>query len=128
MHKVFVYGTLRKGYGNHRLLETANFVSNGTTKEKYTMFASGIPYVNKHIPNTNIVGEVYEVNDKELVRLDQLEGYDPSRHEESWYKRELINVITENGNSVEAYIYFNDYNKEENIVESGDYQDYRKNY
>ncbi|WP_457623862.1 gamma-glutamylcyclotransferase, partial [Persephonella sp.] len=32
---IFVYGTLRKGFGNHRLLENAEFLGIGRTKEKY---------------------------------------------------------------------------------------------
>jgi gamma-glutamylcyclotransferase (GGCT)/AIG2-like uncharacterized protein YtfP len=124
MHKVFVYGTLRKGYGNNRLLTQATFLSKGETVNKYTMFASGIPYVNKHIETDTIKGELYEVTDKELERLDLLEGYNPSKHEDSWYKREKVDIKDENGSIEEAYIYFND-TKTNTIVESGDYTNYR---
>lgn len=126
MHKVFVYGTLRKGFGNHRLLTNSNFIGNAITKEKYTMFASGIPYVNKHIPTHNVIGEIYEVNDEQLNRLDALEGYNPDDHNNSWYKREKIKLNL-GDEEEEAYIYFNDY-KNETIVESGDYINYRKIY
>jgi gamma-glutamylcyclotransferase (GGCT)/AIG2-like uncharacterized protein YtfP len=125
MHKVFVYGTLKKGYGNHRLLVDSTFIGNAVTKQRYHLTASGIPFVNKTIPTSNIVGEVYEVTDKQLDRLDSLEGYDPNRHEESWYKREKIEVNLESGETMESYIYFNP-QVAPTVIESGNYDDYRK--
>ena len=125
MTKVVVYGTLRKGYGNHHLLETSSFLGNCLTKDKYSMFASGIPFVNKKINKTQIVGEVYEVTEPVLRRLDMLEGYSPEDHENSWYKREEIPVVMEDQSETNAFIYFN--NVETGTeVESGDYTVYRK--
>ena len=120
MHKsyVFVYGSLRKGFGNHRLLENSKFLGYGKTKEKYSLYADGIPYVVKE-PLTQIKGEIYQVDDETLHRLDQLEGHP------EFYKRELIDVITEDGKTIKAWIYFYPY-KKGNLIKSGDYKDYRR--
>jgi len=77
---VFVYGTLKKGHGNHRLLTNAKFIKTAETMPKYTMFdTGGFPAV---IPvgNTSIKGEIYEVTQDEARSLDSLEGY-PSMYD-----------------------------------------------
>lgn len=73
-----VYGTLRKGFGNHRLLnnEHCTLLGTETTKPNFHMVSlGGFPGV---IPDgkQSIVIEVYEVNSKDVEqRLDWLEGY-----------------------------------------------------
>ena len=73
---VFVYGTLKRGYGNHRLLEDAVFAGEAVTAPKYRMFDAGaFPYMvvdeDSGIP---IHGEVYVITPEILERLDSLEG------------------------------------------------------
>jgi len=91
VEKVFVYGTLKKGGVNHRLLKDALFLGEAKTKQKWTMIGSGysFPYVLKrdHALGGNIVGEVYYVTKPELSRLDMLEGV-PSH-----YKKQTIEVV-----------------------------------
>ncbi|MDQ7056677.1 MAG: gamma-glutamylcyclotransferase family protein [Persephonella sp.] len=120
MHKnfVFVYGTLRKGFWNHSFLGNSRFLGYGKTKEKYSLYADSIPYVVKE-PLTQIKGEIYEVDDETLQRLDELEGHP------SFYKRELVDVITEDGKLIKAWIYFYPY-KNGHLIQSGDYKDCRR--
>jgi len=104
LHKVFVYGTLKKGFGNHRLLDhgKAQFISEGTTNDKYTMLYYVFPFVSRTMtPKTTIEGEVYEVDDKTFTRLDRLEGYP------DFYDREQVLVDTPNG-KVKVWMYFCD--------------------
>ena len=114
---VFVYGTLRKGYWNHSLLENSKFLGKAITKEKYSLFADGIPYVVK-IPKTQIIGELYEVDKETLERLDRLEGHP------DFYKREEIEVLLDE-KPMKAWIYFYPHPKGK-FIKSGDYTDYKE--
>lgn len=125
-HLIFVYGTLRRGYGNNRRLidGKANFLSKGMTVEKYTLSAAGIPYVNTHVPRTRVVGEVWEVDNDCLASVDRLEGYNPSNHNNSWYKRVDTEIELKNGKIITAGMYEND-TIASHIIETGDYAKYR---
>jgi len=77
-HKVFVYGTLKRGYGNSKLLEGATFLGKARTQERWAMIGKGaaFPYLlEENEKGFHILGEVYVVSDEELNRLDNLEGY-----------------------------------------------------
>lgn len=106
MEKVFVYGTLKRGHGNHVLLEQSKFLGAGVTTEKYVMYKSGVPFVSKQLKLTTIFGELYSVDELTLNNLDMLEGHP------NWYKREKISIsyISDEGktNTTEAWLYFND--------------------
>ena len=72
MSNVFVYGTLRKEEGLNHILEDSNFL--GTTTVKGTLIDLGA-YPGLILTNTQeITGEVYEVDESTLDRLDQVEG------------------------------------------------------
>ena len=117
---IFVYGTLRKGFHNHKLLSFTTYLGTAKTAEKYTMYTSGIPFVNCTPAISQIAGELYSVSDECLSWVDNLESYNPNSPETSWYVREEIDVIIESGEKQKASIYFNDKNKGR-IVCSGDY-------
>jgi gamma-glutamylcyclotransferase (GGCT)/AIG2-like uncharacterized protein YtfP len=72
--KVLVYGSLKKGFGNHdAFLSTATLL--GTTKIPGKMYSLGAyPGVRLDEPG-EIHCEVYSVDSKTLQRLDQLEGF-----------------------------------------------------
>ena len=78
-HRVFVYGTLKRGLRNHVLLERAraSFVGPArTTRASFAMLLAdaGYPYVVKTTTNARAIdGEVYAVDDDTLERLDALE-------------------------------------------------------
>ena len=112
MHLVFVYGTLKKGFGNHRCFEEfglkAVFKGRCQTREQYPLVVNGLPYlldmptVGKHV-----LGELYEVNGPCRDQLDQLESHP------KFYKRRLTDVVMLNKSQkptsevVNAWIYFN---------------------
>ena len=94
-HLVFVYGSLKHGFGNHRVLGSAEFIGPYVTPSCYTMRSMGaFPFVEKS-GDTPISGEIYEVDEDGLRALDCLEGHP------TFYKREKID--TDYG---EAWIYF----------------------
>lgn len=102
-HIVFVYGTLKRGYGNNRLLIGSNFVTEATTKEKYPLVVHGIPFLND-VPGKGhrVSGEIWEVNDLTLFKLDQLEG-----HGRGFYERRKITVVRDDTQEeINAWVYF----------------------
>lgn len=72
-NKVAVYGTLRAGFGNHRLLQDSEYV--GPVSIKGVMYDLGA-YPAVSLKGDNLIScEVYEVDDTTLGKLDWLEGH-----------------------------------------------------
>ena len=73
---VFVYGTLKEGYGNHSCLRGSPRISEGWLSG-FEMWKSGIPYVRRNNDlESKVYGEVYRVTwDTVLHSLDILEGH-----------------------------------------------------
>lgn len=78
---VFVYGTLKRGHHNHRVLgPDPKFVGHALTNTKYKMLDAGFPVLlalTKDDPEDAghyVEGEVYDVDLTTAKRLDQLEG------------------------------------------------------
>jgi gamma-glutamylcyclotransferase (GGCT)/AIG2-like uncharacterized protein YtfP len=115
VERLFVYGTLRRSYWNHRYIAHCRFIGKGLTKEKYAMFCNGIPFVCKEPKVSRIVGELYEVDEKTLQAIDRLEGHP------DWYIRELTQVEVD-GKTYTAWLYFCPEAKGV-LIESGDYRD-----
>jgi gamma-glutamylcyclotransferase (GGCT)/AIG2-like uncharacterized protein YtfP len=96
---VFVYGTLKSGSYNNRLLADSTLLGVGTTRERWTMLDGGFPVV---LPGEDgyVVGEVYEIGHKfTLARLDRLEsnGY--------MYQREVVDIVLSSGETIKAWMY-----------------------
>lgn len=107
LHSVFVYGTLKTGFGNWNSLlkDKSTFVSEAETKEKMFMVDNGsFPYVSDELQHTTIKGEVFVVDDRTLKTLDRLEGYNPTSNF-NHYDRKIKTVILKDGRELEAYIY-----------------------
>ncbi|MFA7327117.1 MAG: gamma-glutamylcyclotransferase family protein [Candidatus Kapaibacterium sp.] len=99
MVKVFVYGTLRKGCTNHRLLEDIDFVDAECKGiERFWKVGYSFPFA-RHNKESKIYGELYSVDKETLARLDLLEGHP------SFYKRELLRVSDSKGKEYQAWIY-----------------------
>lgn len=115
---VFVYGTLKKGFSNHRLLASSELLGVAQTVKKYAMYSTGVPIVVKGEEVSRIHGELYRVDETTLVYLDSLEGHP------DWYRREEVDVFVEDqeeGMRTErAWIYFN-LDKRGTLVPSGKY-------
>mmetsp|Transcript_43205 Transcript_43205/g.50051 ORF Transcript_43205/g.50051 Transcript_43205/m.50051 type:complete len:159 (+) Transcript_43205:46-522(+) len=132
VNKIFVYGTLRKGFYNHHFLEEdTEFIGKAKSVNEYKMTAReyiirggrkrAVPFVSK-TPECSITGEIYEVSNNTLKLLDRLENHP------FWYVREEVEfVLTEDNTDgepkvVKAWIYFNELDKGEIDVESGDFE------
>lgn len=100
LHTVFTYGTLKRGFPNHYFLRQARFAGQARTVEPYALYADEFPLVYPGASVSTIRGEVYEVDDNTLARLDRLEGH-PDH-----YRRTEIKVRLDTGETVRAWIYF----------------------
>ena len=100
---IFAYGTLMSGLGNHHFLQAETFVGRATTIQKYSLFAAGVPFVNPTDQRTLILGEVWEVSQEALVKIDKLEG------NPDWYTRTPVQVKYEDDGlgPTDVEIYFN---------------------
>lgn len=99
---IAVYGTLKKGQGNHpRFLSRAEFVGSGITQDKYPLLIDGLPYL---LPEKGtghrVEMHVFRVTDEMLYDVDILEGHP------RWYVREQIPVHVGSETHM-AWTYFN---------------------
>lgn len=96
-HTVAVYGSLRQGLGNHRLLESSELIGTYGVLLPYTMLDLGsFPgIVHNKWKNNPLTVELYEVDDDVMEDLDFLEGYP------SFYNREQVMIEDK-----QALIYF----------------------
>ena len=96
--KVFVYGTLMKGHGNHGYyLSQSEFLGKGEIAS-YALYAvSSFPGIVPEV-GEKVKGEDYIVDRDTLKRLDSLEG------EGSLYLRKLVEVLVE-GQIVQGWTY-----------------------
>lgn len=113
---IAVYGSLRKGYGNHAILKDAELVSTEVVNIPFKMVSlGGFPGLVPDESNHNITIEIYRVNETEYRRVERLEGYP------HFYQKALIN--TSQG-ELEVYVLNDPMYKNDNHVESGDWIEY----
>ncbi len=108
---VAVYGTLRRGERNHRLLDGAQFLGTGlvagalfdmprTPRREYAYPAL------VEASDGRVAVEVYRlVSDEMLANLDALELYDPSDEASSEYLRRIVAVFDCSVSRAYAYLY-----------------------
>jgi gamma-glutamylaminecyclotransferase len=100
---LFVYGTLKRGNGNHRLLKAikAEFVAEVSTAEKLPLIVRGLPYLlNKPGTGYHVKGELFNLVKGGWSELDRLEGHP------RFYRREFVDVRDTAGNVLRVQTYF----------------------
>jgi gamma-glutamylcyclotransferase (GGCT)/AIG2-like uncharacterized protein YtfP len=75
MHRVFVYGTLRRGESHAQLMQGARFLGSHITDPRYTLCDMSEYPAAVSWGATAIHGEVYEVDNALLRRLDEYEEF-----------------------------------------------------
>lgn len=92
---LFVYGSLKKGFDNNKLLEkSTKRLGKASTVGKFGMFEDSFgnyPYLVKK-PINRISGELYEIKRKDL--LDQIDEFEGAP---DYYQRKKIKVKTHHG-------------------------------
>lgn len=111
MYNVLVYGSLKKGFHNHRLLESSKLLNDNVFFTGKMASLGAFPCCTQH-GNTKITGELYEVDDVTLSRLDSLEGHP------SFYERKIVRT-----SAGDAWIYLidqpNRYEDNARLVKNG---------
>ena len=81
-NKVFVYGTLKAGFGNNILLKDSKLIEPEAYVvdwKMYSMFSNAFPVavpISEGQAKTHLIkGEVYEIDNSTELKLDRLEGY-----------------------------------------------------
>ncbi len=116
--RVFVYGTLLAGEGNHRLLANAKLVGEARTEPAFELRDLG------YFPGLvrggacSVVGEVYAVDAETLARLDALEGHP------RFYRRTRIALA--DGTNVETYLLTPEQVEGRPVIVSGNWRSRRK--
>lgn len=113
MNTIAVYGTLKKGHGNHRLIagqyegEPIKAVLRGFEMRDVGAF----PFIRRE-PKGIVHVEVYRLpSDRAeglIRRMDMLEGYSPNRSN-VFYVREQVEVeLVESGERMQVWVYTGD--------------------
>jgi len=89
-HVVAVYGTLKRGFGNHRVIAPGQFLGTDTTPGFVMHSLGGFPGVVRGDGTIHI--EVYAVDDQTMGSLDCLEGYRASDPLRGFYDRVQIDT------------------------------------
>ena len=98
---VSVYGTLKQGWGNHRLLERSPIRTGHIGISK--LDGVGFPII-KLGDTYRLNVEVYSVNRRDLSSLDSLEGYTEGV-KPRFYDRKRVDVTMEDGSILNTYVY-----------------------
>jgi gamma-glutamylcyclotransferase (GGCT)/AIG2-like uncharacterized protein YtfP len=103
-HLIFVYGTLRKDERNHYILKGANCITTKAwTHGKLFDTHLGYPVLQENEEGT-VYGELYEISEEQLEKLDELEGY-YGENEKNYYERKFQLIYTDS-QMFEALLYY----------------------
>ena len=103
---VAVYGSLKQGFHNHKLINPEQnnslFVGRGYTIDRFIMYSLGsYPAISREGEGNLIDVEVYDVDDLCLLYLDMLEGH-PKYYER---KQVTISMYDTTLSDITAWIY-----------------------
>lgn len=116
-----VYGTLRKGNGNHVYVANAEFLGEMKTEPKFTMYGKnwGFPIVST-TGDTSLTVEVYKTKDEKVINgVNRLERYSGVRnHPQNWY--DTVDIETPWGNA-NMFVMETERGTEKDIIVDGDW-------
>lgn len=99
---VFVYGTLKRGYGNgRRCLGTSTFIGEAiSVNANFEMQHVGFPILwEVSEGGAKVIGEIFLASPEDMMHCDQLEGHP------RMYKREKRQFMTSDGKTDWAWVY-----------------------
>ena len=117
---VFVYGTLLKGLCRDQALKTSRCLGPATIKANLYDFG---PFPGIRPGNSMVIGELYEVDEITLLKLNDIEGYCIDEPEWSLYiPKHIEATLLATGMTTEAITYFFNQSEQGLPIESGDYR------
>lgn len=132
-HTLLVYGSLRKGANNNRLMDGADYI--GTTKlPGFSLFELGGWFPG--VKNTEaerpwideVVVDIYgDVSDEQLKRLDHYEGYYEDAPNNSLFRRIPVTTLVDEFPKTTPQVYvYNGAVDLAKVIESGDWIEFTK--
>jgi gamma-glutamylcyclotransferase (GGCT)/AIG2-like uncharacterized protein YtfP len=115
--RLWVYGTLLSGEGNHRRLGASRLLGVHRTEPRYTLVSLGAFPALLEGGETSVLGEVYEVDGATLAGVDEFEGHP------HFYRRS--NVVLLGGESAHGYVLVRVRNGTYPLITSGDWREFR---
>ena len=105
MHRLFVYGTLKKGFANHDRIFAGydiKITSAWTYGELYDL--GWFPALTAG--RKKVLGEIIEFDDPDILqKIDRLEGYKGKDDPFNFYDRVKVNVFVNSNTPITAWIY-----------------------
>lgn len=101
-HKLFVYGTLKNGFTFHDAYLGNNkgvFLGRAFASPEYSLYVGAQPHLIQEKTDKAVKGELYEIDQDVLDAIDYLEGHPVI------YKREIIEIYTEEGEKLSVWAY-----------------------
>ena len=84
---LFVYGTLKRGFGNNYILRNSEFVGSAISENKFIVYDCGFPCAYPDYNGKKIKGEIYKLTDEDFIFTDRLESNG------SLYNREIQRFV-----------------------------------
>lgn len=106
-YKLAVYGTLKRGHGNHHLLSDAKFLGEGYIDKGVGLIVDGLPFLVEDASGPGCYIELYEVTESQLRACDRLEG-----HPSVYRRKEVSTYELDTGHEVKAFVYIYPHKKE----------------
>lgn len=107
---LFVYGTLRSGYGRHGVLRRlgARYVGLGTVQGELFNLGDFPGALKSESVLPRIAGEVYQLRPaaRAFKVLDPVEGFRPMDPASSLFKREAAEIVFQDGRRAAAWVYW----------------------
>ena len=96
MHRVFVYGTLKKGFSNHNRILAGYDVKITPAWTYGELYDLGLGFPAMTEGNLKVYGDLLEFNDLKIIhRIDMLEGFKGFDSPYNFYKRTEIKVYND---------------------------------
>jgi gamma-glutamylcyclotransferase (GGCT)/AIG2-like uncharacterized protein YtfP len=103
MTRLFIYGTLKRGCSSHAHLQGQRFLGEARTQPGYALYSLGSypGLVVQPTDRVGVCGEIWEVDEAALARLDDFEGVP-----EGLYRREPVALLPPHEHErAEAFFY-----------------------